>query len=100
MVFTVIERSVNGRIRLARSAPFCHPHRFELVKPATAATTPVERAEDIVEWFAASADDGMPPIARASCLRGMRAVMEAAFGLTFRSDGHGHVAFEALPQDA
>jgi len=99
-VFTVVECAVSGRIRLARNAPFCHPHRFELVTPATAAVTPVERAEDIVKWFAARADGAMPPVARASCLRGMRAVMEAAFGLTFRSDAQGHVAFEALPQDA
>ncbi len=96
MVSTVIECSPEGRIRLARHAPFCHPGRFELVASVAAASTPVERAEDVVRWFAACAVEPMPPAARSSCLRGMRAVMEAAFGMTFHANAQGQVAFESL----
>ena len=96
MVSIVIECSPQGRIRLAPHAPFCHPGRFELVIPAAAAATPVERAEDVVRWFALCAAGSMPPVARASCLRGMRAVMEAAFGMTFHANAQGQVAFEPL----
>ncbi len=95
-VFTVLECAPSGHIRLGRNQPFCHPTRFHLVRRAAAGATPVERAEDMVAWFAASAGRELPPVARASCLRGMQAVMEAAFGLTFHADESGQVAFAPL----
>ena len=100
---TVVERCPRGFIRLRRNAPYCNPARFELVRPAGARSakgTPVERAEDLVAWFAAAGGPRMPPPAMASCLRGMRAIMEAALGTTFHIDGQGQVAFAPLPSDA
>ncbi len=95
-IFTVLECAASGHIRLGRNLPFCHPARFHLVRRAAAGATPVERAEEMVAWFAASAGRELPPVARTACLRGMQAVMEAAFGQTFRADESGGVAFGPL----
>jgi hypothetical protein len=95
-LFTVLERAASGHIRIDRHGPFCHPSRFDLVRRAAAAATAGERAEEMVVWFAACAGRELPPVARASCLRGMRAVMEAAFGRTFQADDSGRVAFGPL----